>query len=106
MYSRSKFRDRRIFHKYESLTDPQFKKNFKVCRETFERLYLDLEDTIPEGRSHNGKNLLKKEKLLSFLKFAGSNNFLSDACEWLEIGEGTLFNCIGKEIFTLLCLKS
>ena len=43
-------------------------------KDTFDYLYDELSEVIPEGRSNNQKNILGEEKLLCFLRAVGGKS--------------------------------
>ena len=59
---------------YDNLSPYRFHETFRMNKDTFDSLYDELSEVIPEGRSNNQKNILGEEKLLCFLRAVGGKS--------------------------------
>jgi hypothetical protein len=71
-----KFWNRQIVKKARKMNSRQFHNCFRMSKETFEKLLMEIEDELPIGSSSNGKSLTARERLLCFLWFVGGNSTL------------------------------
>jgi hypothetical protein len=86
------FWKRKIVKKAARMNDRQFHRNFRMSKETFEKLLNEIADKLPIGRSTNGKNLSPRERLLTFLWFCGGNSSLGQGEYAHSMGFGSVHN--------------
>jgi hypothetical protein len=88
------FHNRRIISVADEIDDKTFRQYYRMTKETFALLLVEVRDYIPDGNSTNGQSLSAREKLLIFLEYLASAELGWLSKKGNAISIGTYQKCV------------